>query len=176
MTLERLLRESSRHKKDVIMKKFLFAAAIACVSLFISCEKQDVDHTGDITGSLYGIWALDSKTEVAKDSKGNEKRNEVDYSSFHFYLSLSEPRIALAKKGSFTEFDLDDVDVDGAQFSYNDSKGQIKFEDVLWLSEGLIYHMRLYGTYDVLELTENKLVIQQEALGVKTIFSYHRYR
>jgi hypothetical protein len=36
--------------------------------------------------------------------------------------------------------------------------------------------MRLYGVYDVLELTDKKLVIQQEALGIKTIFSYHRYR
>ena len=158
------------------MKKFLFAAAVACVALFVSCEKQGVDHTGDITGSLYGIWALDSRTDVSKNSKGKETRSEVDYSSFHFYLSLSEPRLALAKKGSFTQLDLDDVDVDGAQFSYNDSKRQISFDDVLWLSEGILYHMRLYGTYDILELTEDRFVIQQEVAGNKTIFAYHRYR
>ena len=158
------------------MKKFLFAAAVACVALFVSCEKQGVDHTGDITGSLYGIWALDSRTDVSKNSKGKETRSEVDYSSFHFYLSLSEPRLALAKKGSFTQLDLDDVDVDGAQFSYNDSKRQISFDDVLWLSEGILYHMRLYGTYDILELTEDRFVIQQEVAGSKTIFAYHRYR
>ena len=109
-------------------------------------------------------------------SKGKENRNEVDYSSFHFYLSLSEPRLALAKKGSFTQLDLDDVDVDAAQFSFNEMKRQISFDDVLWLSEGLLYHMRLYGTYDILELTEDKFVIQQETAGEKTIFAYHRYR
>ena len=158
------------------MKKLLFAAAIACVALFTSCEKEGVDHTGDLTGNLYGIWALDTKTEVTTDSNGKETRSEVDYSSFHFYLSLSEPRIALAKKGSFSQFDLDDVDVDAAQFSYDENKKQISFDKTLWLSEGLLYHMRLYGTYDVLELSKDKLVIQQEVLGVKTIFSYHRIK
>lgn len=158
------------------MKKLLFAAAIACLALFSSCEKQGVDHTGDLTGDLYGVWALDSKTTVTTDSNGKEVRDEVDYSSFHFFLALSEPRLALAKKGSFTQLDLDDVDVDGAQFSYNASKKQISFDDTLWLSEGLLYHMRLYGVYDILELSDTKLVFQQESLGVTTIFSYHRYK
>lgn len=158
------------------MKKFLYAAAIACLALFTSCEKQGVDHTGDVTGSLYGVWALDSKTEVTKDSNGKEIRNEVDYASCHFFLSLSEPRIAIAKKGSFTQLDLKDVDVDAVQFSYNADKNQISFEKTLWLSDSLIYHMRLFGTYDILELTKDKLVFQQEVLGVKTIYAYHRYK
>ncbi len=160
----------------MIMKKFLYAAAIACLALFTSCEKQGVDHTGDATGSLYGVWALDSKTEVTKDSNGKETRNEVDYTSCHFFLSLSEPRIAIAKKGSFTQLDLKDVDVDAVQFSYNADKNQISFEKTLWLSDSLIYHMRLFGTYDILELTKDKLVFQQEVLGVKTIYAYHRYK
>lgn len=158
------------------MKKFFYAAAVACLALFTSCEKEGVDHTGDVTGSLYGVWALDTKTEITKDSKGKETPNEVDYSGFHFYLSLSEPRIAIAKKGSFTQLDLDDVDVDAAQFSYNADKQQISFNKQLWLSEGLLYHMRLYGTYDILELTDSRLVFQQEALGVKTVYAYHRYK
>ncbi len=159
-----------------MMKKLLFVAAAACLALFSSCEKQDIEHTGDLTGDLYGVWALDSKTTVTKDSDGKEIRDEVDYSSFHFYLSLSEPRLAMAKKGSFTDLDLDDVDVDSAQFSFNKDKKQISFDDTLWLSEGLLYHMRLSGVYDVLELTDNKLVIQQELLGVKTTFAYHRQK
>ena len=158
------------------MKKFLYAAAFACLSLFISCEKQGVDHTGDLTGSLYGVWAMDSKTTVATDSNGKENRSEVDYSSCHFFLSLSEPRLAIAKKGSFTQLDLDDVDVDGVLFSYNSAKKQISFDKTIWLSDGVLYHMRLFGTYDILELTDTKLVFQQEALGVKTIFAYHRYK
>ena len=156
------------------MKKLLFFAAVACLALFSSCEKQGIDHTGDLTGAIYGVWALDSKTTTTKDSDGEEVQDEVDYSSFHFYLSLSEPRLAIAKKGSFTQLDLDDVDVDSAQFSFNKDKKQISFDDTLWLSEGLLYHMRLNGVYDVLELTDTKLVIQQEALGVKTSYSYHR--
>ena len=36
--------------------------------------------------------------------------------------------------------------------------------------------MRLFGTYDILELTKDKLVFQQEVLGVKTIYAYHRYK
>ena len=88
------------------MKKILFAAVIACAALFTSCGVSRINHTGDVTGSIYGVWALESK-------------NQVDYSGVHFYLSLSEPRIALAKKGSFTKFDLKDVDVDGSQFSYS---------------------------------------------------------
>ena len=158
------------------MKKLLFAAAIACLALFTSCERQGVDHTGDLSGNLYGVWALDSKTTITTDSNGKEVRDEVDYSSFHFYLALSEPRLAIAKKGSFTQLDLDDVDVDGAQFSYNASKHQISFDDTLWLSEGLFYHMKLYGLYEILELSDKKLVFQQATIAGTTIFSYHRYK
>jgi hypothetical protein len=145
------------------MKKLLFAAVIACLALFTSCGVSSVNHTGDRTGSIYGVWALQSK-------------NQVDYSGVHFYLSLSEPRIALAKKGSFTQFDLKDVDVDGAQFSYNASRKQISFTKTLWLTQGLHYEMRLSGTYNVLEMTRTKLVIQKESLGTRTIYSFRRYK
>ena len=153
------------------MKKLLFAVVIYCLA-FTSCGGSKVRHTGDLTGSIYGIWALDSKTVVPASLVGNR----VDYSGVHFYLSLSEPRIALAKKGSFTQFDLKDVDVDGAQFSYNATKKQIGFTKTLWLTEGLKYEMRLSGTYTVLEMTRSILVIQKESMGVKTIYSFRRYR
>lgn len=145
------------------MKKLLFAAVIACLALFTSCRVSSVNHTGDRTGSIYGVWALQSK-------------NQVDYSGVHFYLSLSEPRIALAKKGSFTQFDLKDVDVDGAQFSYNASRKQISFTKTLWHTQGLHYEMRLSGTYNVLEMTRTKLVIQKESLGTRTTYSFRRYK
>ena len=145
------------------MKKFLFAALIACLALLTSCGVSSVHHTGDLTGSIYGVWALDS-------------RNQVDYSGVHFYLSLSEPRIALAKKGSFTQFDLKDVVVEGSQFSYNASKKQISFTKTLWLTQGLQYEMRLSGTYRVLEMTRTKLVIQKESLGSRTTYTFHRYK
>ena len=158
------------------MKKLLFAAVFACLTILTSCGVSNVHHTGDLTGSIYGIWALDSKTIAPASSIGNVARSEVDYSGVHFYLSLSEPRIALAKKGSFTQLDLKDVDVDGAQFSYNASKKQISFTKTLWLTQGLQYEMRLSGTFKVLEITRTKLVIQKESMGVRTIYSFRRYR
>ena len=158
------------------MKKLLIAAVIACLALLTSCGVSRVSPTGDLTGSIYGIWALDSKAVVPVGTSVNASRNAVDYSGVHFYLSLSEPRIALAKKGSFTQFDLKDVDVDGAQFSYNASRKQISFTKTLWLTQGLHYEMRLSGTYKVLEMSRRKLVIQKEALGVKTVYTFRRYR
>ena len=145
------------------MKKLLYAAVIACLAMLTSCGVSNVKHTGDYTGAIYGVWALES-------------RNQVDYSGVHFYLSLSEPRIALAKKGSFTQFDLKDVDVDGSQFSYNASRKQISFKKVLWLTQGLQYEMRLSGTYNVLEMSRTRLVIQKDALGVRTTYSFRRYK
>jgi hypothetical protein len=145
------------------MKKILFAAVIACAALFTSCGVSRINHTGDVTGSIYGVWALESK-------------NQVDYSGVHFYLSLSEPRIALAKKGSFTQFDLKDVDVDGSQFSYSASRKQISFTKTLWLTQGLRYEMRLSGTYNVLEMNRRRLVIQKESLGGSTTYAFRRYK
>ena len=145
------------------MKRVLFAAVVACMALLTSCGVSRVNHTGDITGSIYGVWALESK-------------NQVDYSGVHFYLSLSEPRIALAKKGSFTMLDLKDVDVDGAQFSYNASKKQLGFTKTLWLTQGLRYEMRLSGTYNVLEMNRRRLVIQKESLGGSTTYAFRRYK
>ncbi len=158
------------------MKKLLFAAIVACLALLTSCGVSRVSHTGDLTGSIYGIWALDSKSVVPANAIGTAARNQVDYSGVHFYLSLSEPRIALAKKGSFTQFDLKDVDVDGAQFSYNASRKQISFKKTLWLTQGLQYEMHLSGTYQILEMTRTKLVIQKDAMGTRTIYSFRRYR
>ena len=158
------------------MKRFLFAAVIACLTMITYCGVSNVHHTGDLTGSIYGVWALDSKAIAPANSVGNSSLNQVDYSGVHFYLSLSEPRIALAKKGSFTQLDLKDVDVDGSQFSYNASKKQISFTKTLWLTQGLQYEMRLSGTYKVLEMTRTKLVIQKESMGVRTVYSFRRFR
>ena len=146
-----------------MMKRVLFAALVACLTLFTSCGGAKIHHTGDLTGSIYGVWALESK-------------NQVDYSGVHFYLSLSEPRIALAKKGSFTQFDLKDVDVDGAQFSYNAAKKQISFTKTLWLTQGLRYEMRLSGNYKVLEMSRRKLVIQKDSFGGRTVYVFRRFR
>ena len=158
------------------MRRMLIVAVIACMALLTSCGVNRVSHTGDFTGSIYGVWALESKSVVPAGMVGQDTQNQVDYSGVHFYLSLSEPRIALAKKGSFTQLDLEDVDVDGSQFSFNASQKRISFTKTLWLTEGLRYEMRLSGTYQVVEMSRSKLVLQKEALGVRTVYSFHRYK
>ncbi len=44
------------------------------------------------------------------------------------------------------------------------------------LTQGLQYEMRLSGTYKVLEMTRTKLVIQKESMGVRTVYSFRRFR
>ncbi len=160
------------------MKKLFLMAAVACLALFVSCEKG-VDHTGDSTGGLYGIWALKTKTEITHKTEGDVTK-EVDYSGVHFYLTLSEfpfPH-ALGKKGSLTSLDLDDVDVDAVQFTYNETQKKISFRKAIWLSEGLTYHMILSGTFDVVELTDKTLVLRydDDLAKVSTIYAYERMK
>lgn len=161
------------------MKRIIYLAAIACMALFVSCEKEDVvSHTGDETGTLYGIWTLTTKSEITQKSNGEQEVDEVDYRSRHFYLSLSEfpfPH-AIAKKGSFTQFDLDDVDVDAVEFTYNAEQKKISFKKTLWLSDDfLTYNMILSGTYDITELTKTKLVLQQkEITGTTIAYTYQK--
>ena len=165
------------------MKKFMFTAVLACLAaLFVSCE-DGVSHTGDETGTLYGVWALNNKTEVFQNSNGEITPKSVDYSGVHFYLALSEfpfPH-AIAKKGSFTNFDLDDVDVDAVTFTYNQDQKKISFNKRLWLSDELLtYNMILSGTFDVLQLDDKTLSICQEEtlLGTttKTTYTFQRYK
>ncbi|MBR6864513.1 MAG: hypothetical protein IKM75_06585 [Bacteroidales bacterium] len=164
------------------MKRFLFFAAIIAAALFTSCEKQGVPHTGDMTGNLYGVWNLTKKTVV--DKNDSSKSIEDDYTNVHFYLALGDfpfPH-AVAKKGSFTQFDLDDVDVDGVRITYNSDQHKISFISTLdsniWLTEGLRYSMKLDGTYDVLELSDKQFIIQQENVLLKTIttYTFKRYK
>lgn len=168
------------------MKKFFFAAALACLALFTACEKSGVDHTGDKTGKIYGRWALDTKNVVVEsttDGKTKTETSDTDFSADHFYLLLAEPQVALAKEGTLLTFDIDDVD--GGTFSYNADTGQISFNKMLRLSKGFVdaHVMTLYGTFDVLELTDAKLVIQQtqkvtlgDIVDAKqtTTYSFHR--
>ena len=50
------------------MKKSLFTVVIACLALFTSCGVSRINHTGDRTGAIYGVWALESKTIVPEVS------------------------------------------------------------------------------------------------------------
>ena len=159
------------------MKKYFILAAFACLALFfVSCDKQGVPHTGDETGTLYGIWYLKTKTDVSDTGT-----KTVDYSGCHFYLSLSEfpfPN-AIGKKGSFTNFDLNDVDVDAVRFTYNAEQKKISFSNTIWLTDELLtYSMLLSGTFDVVELNEKTLALRQEngLLGTTTTYTYERMK
>ncbi len=151
------------------MKLFkLFAASLmACAALlFTSCEKG-VTNTGDFTGNLYGVWQLDTKTvdreTVVKDT---------DFNGEHFYLAIL-PLVAFAKKGALSALDFK-VDVDATFCTYNDVKHQIYFKKAQALSHGLTEIMYLKGTYDVLELSKDKLVISKTVGKSTTTYSYHK--
>ena len=163
------------------MKKFFFLAALACMSLFVSCSKGDVPHTGDNSGKLYGIWTLNTKTEITKDSEGKETSKSVDYTDNHFYLALSEFPIphAIAKKGSFTDLDLEDVDVKAATFTYNSDQKKINFDKLVLLTDDLLSRrMALLGTFDVLELTDTQFSIRQEdkLLGGTVVYTFKKQK
>ena len=134
----------------------LAASLLACAALlFTSCDKG-VTNTVDLTGNIYGVWQLDSKTV------DRETVNMTDFTSEHFYVWLTPFRVALGKKGSLTALDFKHMDVDGTLFAYNDVKHQISFDDPISRRHGLKEVMNVYGTYDVQELSKDKLVITKE--------------
>ena len=146
----------------------LAATLLACAALvFTSCDKG-VTNTGDLTGNIYGIWQLDSKTV------NRETEKVTDFTSEHFYLCLNSIRMAFGKTGSLIGLDLDHVDVDFSWYSYNDQKHQISFDEHIILSHGITEVMNLYGTYDVLELSKDKLVISKTVGNKTTTYAYHK--
>ena len=137
------------------------ASLVACAALvFPSCTKG-VEHTGDETGTLYGRWALDSKTVATPTETGETQVTETSFANDHFFLCLVDPQLAFGKEGTLLTFDIDDVDA--CRFSYNAQQSKISFEEIILLSTGFPPRtMRLFGTFDVLKLTDTELVISQE--------------
>ena len=146
----------------------LAATLLACAALvFTSCDKG-VTNTGDMTGNIYGIWQLDSKTV------NRETEKVTDFTSEHFYLCLNSIRMAFGKTGSLIGLDLDHVDVDFSWYAYNETKHQISFDDPIILRQGLKEVMNVYGTYDVQELSKDKLVITKEVGSSITTYSFRK--
>lgn len=136
----------------------IFMAAIACLALFVSCEKQSVEHTGDPTGKLYGTWVLDTQevvSETITSGKTETNKMSTDYTDGNFYLLLAKPRVAVAT------FDIENVDLNGEDsFSYNANSMMITFNRKLELTSAFpIKVMVLNGTYDVLEMSD-RLVLR----------------
>ena len=165
------------------MKK-LAASLLACAALLLPSCTKGVEHTGDDTGPLYGNWVLDTKTVTTPSTSGAGTDSQVSETSFvndHFYLCLVEPQLAFGKEGTLLTFDIDDVDA--GKFSYNADLGKITFEKIILLSTGFPPRiMSLLGTFDVVELTDTRLVLSKEdkvELGglsyqQKTVYSYHK--
>ena len=148
--------------------KILAAAILACAALvFTSCD-QGVTNTIDTTGNIYGVWQLDSKTVDGITTK------ETDFGAEHFYLWLTPFRVALAKKGALSALDFKNMDVDGTVYSYNDVKQMISFSERMILANGVLEIMNLYGTYDIKELSKDKLVISKEVGSSITTYSFHK--
>lgn len=158
------------------MKHFSLAILAIAALAFSSCTK-DVEHTGDQTGDLYGNWVLDTKTV---SYEGSESKPEVtNFANDHFYLAFMEPKLAFGKEGSIFTFDIDDVDA--VPFSYNKEQKKLTFEKIISLVTGFPPRtMSLFGTYDVVELTSQKLTLSQSEKSllvgktVTTVYSYHK--
>lgn len=150
--------------------KIFISILIVCSSLLFmaGCEKC-VTNTGDKTGSIYGVWMLDSKV-VNK----NVEVKASDFSGEHFYLCLNELKMAFGKTGSLGEFDLNHVDVDFTWYSYNSTKRQISFDDPIVLMQGIQEIMNIYGVYDVKTLSKDKLVITQMVGFKVTTYTFHK--
>ena len=148
--------------------KILAAAVFACAALVFSSCDQGVTNTIDTTGNLYGVWQLDSKTVDGSTTK------QTDFGAEHFYLWLTPFRVALAKKGSLSALDFKKMDVDGTVFAYNDVKQMISFDEHMILSNGPTEVMNLYGTYEIKELSQDKLVISKEVGSSITTYSFHK--
>ena len=149
------------------MKAFA-ASLLACAALlFTSCDKG-VTNTGDLSGNIYGIWQLESKTV------NRQTERVTDFTSEHFYLCLNQLRMAFGKTGALTGFDLDHVDVDFSWYAYNETKHQISFDDPIILRQGLKEVMNVYGTYDVQELSKDKLVITKEVGSSITTYTFRK--
>ena len=149
------------------MKAFA-AFLLACAALvFTSCDKG-VTNTGDLSGNIYGIWQLESKTV------NRQTERVTDFTSEHFYLCLNQLRMAFGKTGALTGFDLDHVDVDFSWYAYNETKHQISFDDPIILRQGLKEVMNVYGTYDVQELSKDKLVITKEVGSSITTYTFRK--
>jgi len=148
--------------------KVLAASLLACAALvFTSCDKG-VTNTGDLSGNIYGIWQLESKTV------NRQTERVTDFTSEHFYLCLNQLRMAFGKTGALTGFDLDHVDVDFCWYAYNETKHQISFDDPIILRQGLKEVMNVYGTYDVQELSKDKLVITKEVGSSITTYTFRK--
>ncbi|MBR5056634.1 MAG: hypothetical protein IKX03_05510 [Bacteroidales bacterium] len=167
------------------MKKLFLSLLFAAVALLPTACESDIPNVPDLSGTLYGTWVLDTKTvDVVTTTDGKTETNQdvTDFTNEHFLLHLTDFFVAFAQEGTLLTFDIDDVD--GVKYTYNDNLKQIYFEKLIVLNKGFFNAktMSLFGKYDVIELSDTKLVlkkVEETTLGstkttTTTVYSYHR--
>ena len=130
--------------------------AIACIAISaVSCYKDGPDNGGD--ASIYGKWMLDTQTvliEASVAGSGSENKTVVDFGGTGCYLELSAEGAA-----AYLGFDID-----VCTYSYNAESQRIDFRGLSVSDDGKVFGLK--GGYKVIELTENKLKLEQDAYGV----------
>ena len=159
---------------------------VAAIALLpVACDKENNPDTNDHAGTLYGTWKLDTKTvETTTTSNGKTDSNKdvTDFTGDHFLLRLTDFFMAFGQEGSVLTFDIDDLD--GVIYTYDSDLKQISFKKVIYLHKGFLNSkvMELYGKYEVIELTKEKLILQQaKSVTLKgdttktiTVYSFHK--
>ena len=140
------------------MKRFICSLLLLAGLVAAVCSCDNYLHTGDQTGLLYGTWALDKLTVGTGTSligDGSMTYTEVNFTDC--YLTLNKGLIATANMG---------FDVDATAFSYDAEKKTIRFDESISVgNDGKA--MVLVGTYNVTELTDNRLVLDQPDLNIE---------
>lgn len=137
------------------MNKIIIAAAAACIALLaVSCQTKMEEPTGEANGSLYGTWVFDTyKIVLSGNVDGNDGAIPVTipYVFKKTTLSFSEDGKATAHMG---------WEYDRSKFTYNAENRTVTFDEMLEVSDdGMV--MILAGKFDVVELTDEKLVLKQ---------------
>ena len=159
---------------------------VAAIALLpVACDKENIPNTNDPTGTLYGTWVLDTKTvdtQTTSNGKTDSNQTVTDFTGDHFMLRLTDFFMAFGQEGSVLTFDIDDVD--GTPYSYNSDLKQISFDKAIVLHKGFLNSkvMELYGKYDVLKLTKEKLILQKTdsmtlndyTTKTVTVYSFHK--
>ena len=154
------------------LTKGLFA--IACIAISaVSCYKDGPQNGGD--ASIYGKWMLDTQTiilEASVSGSGSDNKTVVDFGGTGCYLELGDEGAA-----AYMGFKID-----VSTFSYNAESKRIDFPRGLSVSDNGKAFV-LAGSYDVTELTDDRLVLKQEDFGVSigsvkatqtAIYEFHR--
>ena len=142
----------------IIMKKFLLAAAAVCMAvLATSCTGHLDEQTGDESGLLYGTWVMDTYRFDAGGSSNGEGGNVpviVPYVQKTTLRFEEDPLVVYANMG---------LEFSQSKYTVDNEKKTIKLARMMEVSDdGQVLVMA--GTFDIVELTLEKLVLQQPYL------------